>query len=103
MKTFIIVTILSVGVLLRPEMAPATGDIQIHNQIAPVGTTYQTQPLAKALADTEMMGAQGGAIAECHEEKAASGDLYVSCCANFWLFRLCFEVNWSAIERLLPF
>jgi hypothetical protein len=103
MKTFIIVTILSVGVLLRPEMAPTTGDIQTYNQTMCIGTLHQAQRLAVVLTGTEMMGLQGGAVAECHQEKGTNGDTYASCCIDFWLFRLCFEVNLSAIERLIPF
>ena len=103
MKTFIIATILSVGVLLRPEMAPSTGDIQTYNQITCVGRLHQAQPLARVLTGTEMVGVQGGGLVECHQEKGSNGDTYGSCCIDFWFFRLCFEVDLSAIERLLPF
>jgi hypothetical protein len=103
MKTFIIATILSVGVLLRPEVAPAIGDMQIHNQMASMGAAIQTQPTANVLDEAEMKGAQGGGIFACHQELDASGDIYVSCCVDLWLFRVCFEVNWSAFQRMIPF
>jgi hypothetical protein len=103
MKTFIIATILSVGVLLRPQMAPASSDKQIHDQITTIGTTNRSQPAERALNDLEMKGAHGAGLAQCSHVLDASGDIYVSCCINLWLFRLCAEVNWSAVERLWPF
>jgi hypothetical protein len=102
MKTFIVVTILSVGVLLRPEMAPSGDSMQGQNYQVVAEATTQTQPAPSALNNAEMSGIQGG-LAECHEELGTNGDIYVSCCLDFWLFRLCFEVNWSAITRVLPF
>jgi hypothetical protein len=104
MKTFIIVTILSVGVLLRPEMAPSGNYIQDQNTIAVAEVTHQAQSLARALTDAQMMGAEGGgALVECYQAKGTNGDTYANCCIDFWFFRLCFEVNLSAIERLIPF
>ena len=104
MKTFIIATILSAGVLLRPEMAPTGNYVQDQYTIAVAETTHQAQPFAKALTDAQMMGAEGGgALVECHQVKGTNGDTYANCCIDVWFFRLCFEVNLSAIERLIPF
>jgi hypothetical protein len=103
MKTFMIATILSVGVLLRPDVAPPSGKMQDHNQIAAIGTTTQTQQTGNSLSVVEMRGAQGSGLFQCTTVLDASGDVYQSCCLNLWLFRICAEVNWSAITRLLPF
>jgi len=103
MKTFIIATILSVGVLLRPEMAPTVNDMQCHKEITAVGAEYLAQPTATTLSHMDMERAQGSGVFECHQELSASGYIYVSCCLDLWFFRLCFEVNWSAVAALLPF
>jgi hypothetical protein len=103
MKTFILAAVLSVGVLLRPEMAPVTSDSQPGNQTPPIGAISQAQPTASSLGAMEMSRLQGGGIVECHQSQDVGGDVYVSCCINLWLVRLCAEVNWSAVERIWPF
>ncbi|MCX6145353.1 MAG: hypothetical protein NTZ35_19275 [Ignavibacteriales bacterium] len=103
MKTFIVATLIVVGISLRPQTLPTLSDKQAHGQITTIGATNQYQAVARVLDDLEMKAAHGSGLFQCTTVLDASGDIYQSCCVNLWLFRLCAEVNWSAIQRLLPF
>ena len=99
MKSLIIIALLAVGVLLQPPAGQASNTMNVK----PATAMVQEQAAGKILSTSQMIQAQGAGVLECHEEVSADGDTYFSCCVNLWLFRLCFEVNWSAIERMLPF
>jgi hypothetical protein len=103
MKTFIIATLLVVGVSLRPQMAPTADNMRIHSQATSIGASNQIQAAVRVLNNPEMETARGGSLFECNQIQYANGDIYVSCCVNLWLIRLCVEVNWSEIQRVLPF
>jgi len=90
MKTFIIATILSVGVLLRPQMVPHGNKAQIDNVPVTVATQSQTdvQPLDKA----DMNAVIGGKFS-CFGEIDSNGtSVYQTCCLSFWIIRVCVSV-----------
>jgi hypothetical protein len=103
MKTFIITTLLVVGVSLRPQMAPTADDMRIHIQATSIGASNQLQAAVRVLNNPEMEVARGGSLFDCDQFERSNGDTYISCCVNLWLFRLCVEVNWSELQRLYPF
>jgi hypothetical protein len=101
MKTIIIATLLSVGVLLRPEMAPTGSDIKI-NDVAAIATpagSYYAVP--RILERSESESIQGGGFMFCYKWYDENLDEHGVCCLNFWIFRLCFDVNVSEAERLI--
>jgi hypothetical protein len=98
MKTFIIVTILSVGVLLRPEMAPTVNSDQKSTVVTIVNTNHASPTM---LGGAEMRAIQGAGFLECAYYYDVDGDAHQMCCINFWLFKLCGDVNVSAAQRLI--
>jgi hypothetical protein len=102
MKTFIIAVILTVGIFVQPQIAPPGDRGQVTANAQAAASINVDRVDSRVLASAEMQALQGAGVLECHEELSSSGDWYVSCCADLWLFRLCVEVNWSAIQRVLP-
>ncbi len=101
MKTTIITTLLAVGMLLRPQPMPiADNGATLENQVA-ISATQQTAP--QVLKTAEMNTAVGSGLTGCFQQVAANGDVYGICCVDLWIFAICVSVNWSAIERLIPF
>jgi hypothetical protein len=90
MKTFIIATILSAGVLLRPEMAPGGNKAQTDNAAVTVAAQSQTaqQPLDK----TALNAAIGGVISCYGEIDKNRTSVYYTCCINLWLIKICASV-----------
>ena len=101
MKTSIIVAMLSVGMLLRPQPTPVVNNGEALNNAVVVTATEQATP--QALNKAEMQSAVGAGLTGCYQTKDASGDVYVTCCLDLWIFAICVAVNWSAVERAIPF
>ncbi|HTY39251.1 MAG TPA: hypothetical protein VMH23_19200 [Bacteroidota bacterium] len=101
MKTTIVVTLLAVGMLLRPQPAFNVHDAMIPTASVTAVSTHATatHPLSAA----DMSNAIGNGLSGCTESKAANGDTYVTCCLDLWIFAICVAVNWSALERIIPF
>ena len=101
MKTTIITTLLAVGMLLRPQPMPNTNNSVIPDNPMAIGVTQQSTP--QVLESAEMNSAIGGGLSGCFQQKAENGDVYGTCCVDLWIFAVCISVNWSAIERAIPF
>lgn len=101
MKTFIIATILSVGVLLRPQMAPTGNNVEISytTTVTSVASVHGAAP--RLLERGETASIQGGGVVECYSYYDANYDEHGTCCLNLWFFRLCFDVNVSEVGRLI--
>jgi hypothetical protein len=101
MKTFIIATMLTAGVLLQPQTATVGRCGQIDNKatISANNTLYNTA--STVLEKAEMQSLQGAGILDCYGWVDENGDRHGMCCVNLWLFRLCGDVNVSAVDRLL--
>lgn len=99
MKTFIIATILSVGVLLRPEMAPIGNSAQTDNTVVTVAAQTQTAP--QPLDKTSLKTAIGGDLS-CFGEIDKNGtSVYQTCCLKLWIFRICVSVYLGEIPSPL--
>jgi len=101
MKTTIITTLLAVGMLLRPQPMPTTNNLVIPDNLMAIGVTQQATP--QVLKTVEMNSAVGSGLSGCFQQKAENGDVYGTCCVDLWIFAVCISVNWSAIERAIPF
>jgi hypothetical protein len=101
MKTTIITTLLAVGMLLRPQPITVADNAAIPDNPRSISTTQQTTP--QVLNTAEMNAAHGSGISGCYQSKAENGDVYVTCCLDLWIFAVCVAVNWSAVERIIPF
>ncbi len=101
MKTTIITTLLAVGMLLRPQPMPIAGNGVIPDNPAAISATQQTTP--QLLTGAEMNTVVGNGLTGCYQTKAQNGDVYVTCCLDLWIFAICVAVNWSALERIIPF
>jgi ABC-type cobalamin transport system ATPase subunit len=98
MKTFIIATILCAGVLLQPQMVQGT-NAQIDNTAVTVAAGSQTAP--QPLDKTTLNAAVGGMIS-CFGEIGENGtSVYQTCCANFWIIRICVSVYLGEVSRPL--
>jgi hypothetical protein len=101
MKTSIAVMLLAVGMLLRPQPAPVINSGMAPDNTVVVAAAQQTTP--QVLNNVEMKNAVGAGLTGCFQTKAQNGDVYVTCCLDLWIFAICVGVNWSALERILPF
>ena len=101
MKTFIIATILSVGVLLRPQMAPGGNNAEITYATTVTSPSGIHGAAPRLLERGEAASIQGGGIAECYSYYDANYDEHGICCLNLWLFRLCVDVNVSDVGRFI--
>src|SRR5512141_3105200 len=86
MKTLIIATIISLGVLARPQTAPVgTG-----GQPCVGATEVRTEN--KGLNEADMKNAGRGGIS-CFGEIDKNGtSVYYPCCRGVWIFRVCASV-----------
>ena len=101
MKTFIIATILSVGVLLRPETATNVNGATIYSKEISTEIVEQFHPNEQPLTTDEMQSLKGAGIIECASYLDVDGDYHEMCCLNLWLFKICGDINLSAAERLI--
>jgi hypothetical protein len=101
MKTIILSSLLAVGMLLRPQPMPIANTVAAPDNSVAISATQQATP--QVLKTGEMNTAVGNGIAGCYQSRDASGDVYVTCCVDLWLFAVCVGVNWSAVQRLIPF
>jgi len=92
MKTFIIVTILSVGVLLRPEMAPTVDNLQPTLKSIDMVSVTAPQESPRQLADQQMSEVIGSGLFNC-EWLIEDGRVYGRCCVGFWIFKICGYVD----------
>jgi hypothetical protein len=88
MKTFIIATILSAGVLLRPQMAPTVNNQQPTLKSVDIVSVTALQESARQLADQKMNEVIGNGIFDC-EWLIEDGVVYGRCCVGFWIFKIC--------------
>ena len=98
MKTSIVVALLAVGMLVRPQ--PMT-NLQI-DQVSGAAVTVSQPTSPHLLNPTEMNNAIGSGISGCYESKASNGDTYVTCCVDLWVFAICVAVNWTAVKSIIP-
>jgi hypothetical protein len=101
MKTFIIATVLSVGILLRPQVAPMENAGQVNLKATSSLITSDQKIGSTILEKGEMQSLHGAGILECYSWVDLEGDKHGMCCVNFWLFRLCGDVNVSEVQRLI--
>jgi hypothetical protein len=101
MKTLIIATILSVGVLLRPQTAPVEINRDDNQTVTMTGVVHATSATLQTLSTQEMLSARGAGLLECYGWRDQNNDSHAMCCVNLWLFRICFDVNVSDIERAI--
>ena len=101
MKTFIIATILSVGVLLRPEMAPNINCLDVKYAATTTVSIGVQTVVPRVMERAETMSIHGGGIAECVEYYDGNNDEHQLCCLNLWFFKLCFDVNLSEVKRFI--
>ena len=100
MKTALIVMLLAVAVLLGPQLV-ATGEptVAANNQTV-LNTTHQIHITARPLSQGEMNAAVGGGLLGCASGTDANGDRHETCCFSLWIFSVCVDVNWSALDRI---
>jgi hypothetical protein len=101
MKTSIVAILLAVGLLLRPQPTPVAVNGVVPD--TPVNLVAVQAEGPQVLSSAEMTSTVGAGITGCYETKAANGDTYVTCCLDVWIFAICMAVNWSAVQRLIPF
>jgi hypothetical protein len=101
MKTFIIATILSVGVLLRPGMVPAAHDTRFSDNEATAVGLKEFHTSANILLAGDLEELRGAGIIDCYEYFDGDFDLHQMCCLNLWLFKICGDINISAVQRLV--
>jgi|WetSurMetagenome_2_1015567.scaffolds.fasta_scaffold320652_2 hypothetical protein len=101
MKTSIVAALLAVGLLLRPQPTPITDNGAATN--GPVSIVAAQPATPQILNTAEMQTAIGAGLTGCFQQVAANGDVYGTCCIDLWIFAVCVSVNWSAIERAIPF
>lgn len=101
MKTTIVATILAVGMLLRPQPMPIADNGAIPDNPMAISATQQTAP--QVLNSAEMNTTVGNGLTGCYQTKATNGDVYLTCCLDLWIFAICVAVNWTAVERVIPF
>jgi hypothetical protein len=101
MKTLIIAAILSVGILLRPQVAPMENSGEVNPKATNSVVVSNQKIIASVLEKSEMQSLRGAGILECYSWVDLQGDKHGMCCVNLWLFRLCGDVNVSEVERLI--
>jgi hypothetical protein len=101
MKTLIIATILSAGVLLRPPMAPMETNCQGNQKAIAAKLASTTSGALQTLSTQEMQSTRGAGILECYNWTDQNKDSHAMCCVNLWLFKICLDVNVSDIERVI--
>jgi hypothetical protein len=95
MKTLIIATIITVGVFLRPQMAPVgTGEQQS-------GVAMVVSSENRSLNETEMKNTVGGGISCSGEIDKNGTSVYYTCCIGVWIFRVCASVYLGEIPAPL--
>jgi hypothetical protein len=99
MKTFIVVTILSVGVLLRPEMAPSGNNEQTNNATATVAV--ENHASSQGLDKTDLNAVIGGGLSCSGEIDKNGTSVYYTCCASLWIIRVCASVYLGEIPAPL--
>jgi hypothetical protein len=96
MKTFIIATMLTAGVLLQPATVP-TGSAE-HQMEAVTATSIQSQAL-----DNTNLNAIIGQGLNCSGEIDRNGtSVYYTCCASIWIIRVCVSIYVGEIPAPLP-
>ncbi len=100
MKTTLLIALLAVGMLLRPQPIMDLQNNQTSGGAVAVAASQQTPP--RLLNTAEMNSTVGSGIAGCYESKAANGDTYITCCVDLWIFAVCVAVDWTAIKSLIP-
>jgi hypothetical protein len=86
MKTFIIATMLTAGMLLQPATAP-TGSATQHMDVVTAAST-QDEPL-----DNTNMNSIIGEGLNCSGEIDRNGtSVYYTCCASIWVIRICVSI-----------
>ena len=88
MKTIIIATILSVGIFLRPQMAPTVDNLQPALKSVDRASVAAPQESPRRLADRKMNEVIGNGIFDC-EWLIEDGRVYGRCCVGFWIFKIC--------------
>ncbi len=100
MKTALIIMLLAVAVLLGPQVV-AMGEptVAVNNQTV-LNTAPQNHEAARPLSQAEMNAVVGGGLLGCATGTDANGDRHETCCFSLWIFSVCVDVNWSALERV---
>jgi hypothetical protein len=101
MKTFIIATMLTAGVLLQPQAAPMEHNGQPSATTTVATTVGENQTNARTIETTELASIRGGEAAACYTWYDENLDKHGMCCLNLWLFKVCLDVNESEIDRFL--
>jgi hypothetical protein len=87
--------------LLRPQPMSIADNTALTDNPVAISATHQTTP--QVLNGAEMNATIGGEMSGCFQQIAASGDVFGTCCLDLWIFSICVSVNFSAIERAIPF
>ena len=88
MKTFIIATVLCVGVLLRPQVAPSGVNQQENPKTEKAGVVVENENVAQPLPVEQLAGVCGAGIFDC-TWLIEDGIVYGRCCVGFWIFKVC--------------
>ena len=99
MKTFIIATLLTAGVLVRPGMAPVVDNTQTGD--AAVMVAHQSQTASQPLDKTELMAVVGGVLSCSGEIDKNGTSVYYTCCINLWLIKICASIYLGEIPAPL--
>jgi hypothetical protein len=100
MKIALITMLLAVAVLLGPQTIAKGESAVVVNDQTTLNIANQDQATARPLSQAEMNGAVGGEMLGCASGTDASGDTHQTCCFSLWIFSVCVDVNWSAVERI---
>jgi hypothetical protein len=102
MKQLIIAAIVSLG--LVAQSSSVSIDQQTGNGQAKVAVGSSPVDGSQQLGPREMSATVGGEnLSGCWSYKDEFGDTHGICCVDLWVITVCAGVNWSAIERILPF
>ena len=88
MKTFIIATILTVGVSLRPQAPPTAGNVEPTLKSVDLVSVAATQESPRQLVDHQMKEMIGSGLLDC-QWLIEDGRVYGRCCIGLWIFRIC--------------
>ena len=102
MKHLIIAAIVCLGLVAQSSLV--TLDHQTGGGQAIASTGSSPEGNSQQLNSQEMGTTVGGDVfTSCLSYVDDDGDTHYVCCVDLWIITICAGVNWSAIERVLPF
>ena len=102
MKHLIIAAIVFVGLVAQSSVVNIDHQTGVGQALAATGSSPESN--SYQLNTQEMRTTVGGETStSCWQYIDDDGDTHYVCCVDLWIITICAGVNWSAIERVLPF